>query len=284
MLELNQIYNGDVLNLYEKVPDNVIDLIITSPPYNLDIDYDTCIDDKSQEEYFEWCEKWISESYRTLKPDGRIAINVPNEVNMKNRGGRMFMISEYWQMMKKIGFKFYGIVDLEELSPHRPKNTAWGSWMSPSAPYIYNPKESVILAYKETYVKKIKGEPEWSYKDVEVTNEEGVVKKKRIYEDADKKEFMELVFGCWKYMADTKSLTKATFSLDIPLKAIKILSYKDELVLDPFSGSGTTCLAAKMSGRKYLGFELSSNYTEISKQRIENYTPEVKLNLTENTN
>ena len=94
------------------------------------------------------------------------------------------------------------------------------------------------------------------------------MKNKKIYSQEDKKEFMELVFGQWKYFADTKSLTKATFSLDIPIKAIKILSYKNDLVLDCFSGSGTTAMAAKKLGRNYIGFELSPNYTEISRRRL----------------
>mgnify|MGYP000893269280 CR=1 FL=1 len=70
-------------------------------------------------------------------------------------------------------FSLEGIVDLEEQSPHRSKTTAWGSWMSPSAPYIYNPKECVLLAYKKTHIKKIKGEPEWVGEVMDVEQEDG---------------------------------------------------------------------------------------------------------------
>jgi site-specific DNA-methyltransferase (adenine-specific) len=80
---------------------------------------------------------------------------------------------------------------------------------------------------------------------------------------------MELVFGQWNYFADTKSLTKATFSMDIPTKAIKILSYKNDIVLDPFAGSGTSLVAAEILGRRWLGIELSPNYMEIANTRIE---------------
>jgi DNA modification methylase len=90
-----------------------------------------------------------------------------------------------------------------------------------------------------------------------------------VYEEQDKKEFMELVFGQWNYFADTKSLTKATFSMDIPTKAIKILSYKNDIVLDPFAGSGTSLVAAEVLGRRWLGIELSPNYCEIAKTRVE---------------
>ena len=273
---MNKIYQGDCLDLFKELNDNSVDLYVTSPPYNVGINYDVHKDNEPMEDYFMWCKKWLSEVYRTLKEDGRIALNIPYEVNVRERGGRVFLVSEYWQMMKEIGFGFFGVVDLEEDSPHRSKTTAWGSWMSPSSPYIYNPKECVILAYKKDYKKKEKGISQWSYNEVEMENEEGVIKNKRVYSEKDKSEFMELVFGQWKYFNDTKSLTKATFSMDIPMKAIKILSYKNDLVVDCFSGSGTTALAAKKLDRNYIGFELSENYAKISQQRLIDYDNQKK--------
>jgi site-specific DNA-methyltransferase (adenine-specific) len=284
-METNKIYQGDCLELFKELNNNVVDLYVTSPPYNVGISYDVHKDDEPMEDYLAWCKKWLSEVYRTLKDDGRIALNIPYEINVRERGGRIFLVSEYWQMMKEIGFGFFGVVDLEEDSPHRSKTTAWGSWMSPSSPYIYNPKECVILAYKKDYKKKEKGISQWSYNEVEMENEEGVIKNKRVYSEKDKSEFMELVFGQWKYFNDTKSLTKATFSMDIPMKAIKILSYKNDLVVDCFSGSGTTALAAKKLDRNYIGFELSENYAKISQQRLIDYDNQKKqLVLFENEN
>lgn len=271
MLELNKIHNMDCIEGMKLLPEGSVDLVCCSPPYNVNISYDSHKDDMPMDEYFSWCKEWLKEIYRVLKDDGRIAINVPNEINAKERGGRVFMASEYWQMMKEIGFGFFGLVDLEELSPHRPKNSAWGSWMSASSPYVYNPKECIILAYKKEYKKIIKGQSEWDYTVVNTIDEKGHIKKKRIYKDDDKKDFMELVFGRWKYLSDTKTLTKATFSLDIPIKSIKILSYKNDLILDPFSGSGTTGLASKILGRNFIGFELSENYTNIGNNRIDEY-------------
>jgi len=90
-----------------------------------------------------------------------------------------------------------------------------------------------------------------------------------VYKDEDKKDFMNLVFGRWEYFADTKSLTKATFSMDIPMKAIKILTYKNDIILDPFMGSGTSAVAAEMLQRRWLGIELSPNYTDISRKRVQ---------------
>jgi site-specific DNA-methyltransferase (adenine-specific) len=206
----------------------------------------------SKEEYFIWVDKWLSECFRVLKNDGRIAINVPFEVNMKKQNengkgeGRVFISAEYWQHMMNIGFGFFGIVRLEELATQRVKFTAWGSYRSPSCPYCHNAEECVILAYKNNYKKEVKGET-----------------------DLTKEEFVEYVSGCWKYQAETRGLTMANFSLDIPIKAIKFFTYKGETVFDPFTGSGTTGVAAIKLGREFIGFEISPNYYKIAVDRIQ---------------
>jgi site-specific DNA-methyltransferase (adenine-specific) len=278
---INTIINGDCIQEMKKIPEGTVDLIVTSPPYGVNIDYDVHDDDMTPEEYFEFTKNWMTEAYRLLKDDGRIALNIPYEINRQAKGGRIFIVSEVWQIMKQIGYKFFGVVDLEEQSPHRSRTTAWGSWMSPSAPYIYNPKECVILAYKKHHIKKIKGEPEWVGEMVDVENE-GVIKQKKTYTEQQKREFIDLVFGQWNYFADTKSLTKATFSMDIPTKAIKILTYKNDVVLDPFAGSGTSLVAAEVLGRRWIGIELSPNYTKVANDRIAKFKAEqqqVKMEL-----
>lgn len=273
MIETNKIYNSDTIDfMSNNMEDTSIDLLVTSPPYGVGIDYDSWDDDKEFEEYMVFTKKWLTEAYRVLKDDGRVAINIPYEINRQKKGGRILFVSEVWQVMKEVGFNFFGIVDLEESSPHRSKTTAWGSWMSPSSPYIYNPKECVILAYKKLHKKQIKGTPQWKgeYQMVE-DKKTGGERKKLVYEEIDKKDFMSLVFGQWNYFADTKQLTKATFSMDIPYRAIKILSYKEDIVFDPFNGSGTTCLAAEMLGRKWIGVDISESYCEVARKRIKEH-------------
>ena len=271
MLETEKIINGDCIDEMSKFPENTIDLVVTSPPYNVGIDYDTHNDRMSMEEYWEFTKQWLTESFRVLKNDGRIAVNIPYEVNVQDRGGRILFMSEFWSVMKEVGYQFYGLVDLDEQSPHRSKTTAWGSWMSPSSPYIYNPKECVILAYKKDRIKKVKGVPQWIGEPMGVEQEDGTIKKKIVYQDEDKKEFMDLVYGQWAYFADTRQQTKATFSMDIPMKAIKILTYRDDIVLDPFCGSGTSMAAAEISGRKWIGIELSENYCKVSRERVQHF-------------
>jgi site-specific DNA-methyltransferase (adenine-specific) len=276
MIETGKIITGDCIEEMAKLPEGCIDLIVTSCPYGVSIKYDVHDDDVEFEEYKVFSKNWLSEAYKVLKDDGRIALNIPYEINRQSKGGRIFFVSEIYQIMKEIGFQFFGIVDLEEQSPHRSKTTAWGSWMSPSSPYIYNPKECVILAYKKHHIKKVKGEPQWTGVPTDIEQEDGTVKKKTVYLQEDKKEFMELVFGQWNYFADTKSLTKATFSLDIPSRAIKILTYKNDIILDPFMGSGTSAVAAEINDRRWLGIELSPNYAEIARKRIQAFVEQRK--------
>ena len=284
MVETGKIINGDCIEVMKTFPEGSIDLVVTSPPYNVNIAYDVHKDDLPMDEYYEWTKDWLKEAFRVLKDDGRIAVNVPNELNVQERGGRILFVAEFWMMMKEVGFKFSGLVDLTEDSPHRVRQTAWGSWMSASAPYVYNPKECIILAYKKTNKKLTKGESQWKGVPTDIEQPDGSIKNKMVYQDEDKKEFMNLVFGRWEYFADTRSLTKATFSMDIPSKAIKILTYKNDIVLDPFMGSGTSAFAAELLDRRWLGIELSPDYTEIARKRVQALIDErkqMKLELKE---
>ena len=265
---MNQIITGNCVEVMSNLPESSVDLVVTSPPYSVNISYDVYNDNTTLNEYLDFSRKWLTQAFRVLKEDGRICVNIPFEINLKERGGRVFIVSEIWNVMKEIGYNWFGLVDLEEDSPHRSKTTAWGSWMSPSQPYLYNPKECLIIAYKNQPKKISKGEPQWKGVPTQIEQEDGTFKTKVVYQEEDKKEFMELVFGQWKYLNDSRPMTKATFSMDIPTKAIKILSYKNDVILDPFAGSGTSLVAAEILGRQWIGIELSPNYCKVAETRV----------------
>ena len=103
---LNQVIVGNCVEVMSKLPENSIHLVVTSPPYSVNINYDTYDDNTTINQYLNFSEKWLSSAYRVLKDDGRICVNLPYEINLKERGGRIFIVSEIWNVMKKIGFTF----------------------------------------------------------------------------------------------------------------------------------------------------------------------------------
>ncbi len=245
-----KLFQGDCRDVMSSLDSGSIDLIVTSPPYNVGIQYDTWIDTLSYDAYRQFTKEWLTYAYRLLKDDGRIAINILYEANLKDRGGRVFFASDIWCIMHEIGYQWGGLMDLKEIKPHRVKYSAWGSWLSPSSPYLYNPKECVIIAYKNSWKKKPANSESKSYK-------------------IDKALFIKSVSGEWDYTANRKQLTKACFSEDIPFIAINMLSYPGDIVMDPFSGSGTTGVVASKTGRHFIGIELSEEYLKIMKGRLQ---------------
>jgi site-specific DNA-methyltransferase (adenine-specific) len=245
------ICNEDCITGMRKLPDASVDLVVTSPPYNVGIPYDCWNDNLPFKEYkiFTFC--WLNEIHRLLKPAGRIALNIPYQVKMPCENKIVLMPWLYWDLMQQIGFKFQAIIDLFEKHPHKSKLTAWGSWLSATAPYIYNPKECVLIAYKDIWKRD---------------------RSKSYFQNtrAHKKEFIELVSGQWKCRSGSNKPSPAAFSLDIPLKAQKILSYEGDIILDPFMGSGTTAIACKKLNRRFIGFEISEKYCRIATERIKN--------------
>lgn len=245
LVDVDTIYNMNCLDGLLRLEENSVDLVVTSPPYNIGIEYDSWDDKIALDTYWTFLYTVLSRCYSVLKPSGRIAINVLYEGNFKGNGGRVFVAGKVQQLMESAGFKHGGFVDLKEAKAHRVKYSSWGSWLKPSAPYIYCAKECVLIGYKGDWKKE--GDKSYAI---------------------DKDLFMECVQGEWIYRAETRSRTKACFSEDIPFKAISMLTFPNDVVLDPFMGSGTTAVAAIKLGRKYIGFEISPHYHKVAADRI----------------
>ena len=242
MLEVDKIYNMDCIAGMKMLDDDSVDLIVTSPPYNIGIDYDVWDDNHPWDAYYLWCELWLRQCYRVLKKDGgRICID--HYLSLGTSKYRTSPISTLYSIMEKIGFKHHSIAVWPDIT--LAKRTAWGSYMSASAPYINAPFEGILIDYKENWKKATKGTS-------------------TILKD----DFIKLTRGRWEIKTETKGLTKANFHVDLPTKAINLLTYEGDVVLDPFMGSGTTALAAKNTGRHYIGFEISEEYCRVAENRL----------------
>lgn len=247
-----QIRNNDCLKEMKNMQSNYIDLIVTSPPYNCNIPYRSYNDNLPWDEYLSWCNDWLSQCYRILKDDGRIAINVLVQMGIENNTVRVSPMKQFMNIMQKVGFHIMGTPLW--LDNHRVKYTAWGSWKSASSPYIYNPTEVIILAYKNVRKKINQGQNTIS-----------------------KEDFINGCSGIWNIRPDTNSLTKATYPVALPKLIIELLTYKNDLVLDPFNGSGSTGIACLLTDRNYIGIEIDQEYCRIANNRLNNFRIQEQL-------
>lgn len=236
-----KIINDDIFTTNE-IENSSIDLIVTSPPYNVDIQYNSHNDKISYSEYLEFSRKWLSRCFEWLKDDGRLCLNAPLDIN---KGGQQSVGADLTTIAKRIGFKYHSTIIWNEGNISR--RTAWGSWMSASAPYVIAPVELIIILYKGYWKKE----------------------NKRI-SDITKEEFIEWTNGLWTFTGESKKRVghPAPFPIELPKRCIKLFSYVGDVVLDPFMGSGTTLIASSLNKRKAIGIEIDKEYCELSKRRL----------------
>lgn len=264
MPPVDTIVNQDALTGLKSLPDSSIDLVMTSPPYNCGIAYDSWDDSRPWEEYLEWTREWLIQVKRVLKPDGRFAINHLVEMgvpaNGKKNGRRVSPQVELYRIITDLGMPIVAQPMWADLT--RSTLTSWGSWMSASAPYIYNPMEVILIGSRGEQWKKVRDK-----KDPGVNT-------------ISKEDFMKGVAGVWNITPETRGLTMANFPVALPRLCIELLTFQGDVVLDPFMGSGTTAVAALMTGRHYVGIEISSQYATIADQRIKHYLATGETTLT----
>lgn len=241
LIENLKIINDDVIST-KLVEKESIDLVVTSPPYNVDIAYNSHDDKLSYQEYLVFSRSWLERCFEWLKPDGRFCLNIPLD---KNKGGQQSVGADLTTICKEIGFHYHSTIIWNEGNISR--RTAWGSWLSASAPYVIAPVELIVVLYKEEWKKRDSGQSEIS-----------------------REEFMDWTNGLWTFSGESKKKIghPAPFPIELPKRCIKLFSYIGDTILDPFLGSGTSLLACNLLQRKGIGIEIDENYIEIAKNRL----------------
>jgi len=236
------LFQGDVLN-HSNFNEEFIDLIVTSPPYNVGIDYNSNDDELSYEQYLDFSYQWMKNCYDWSKTQARFCLNIPLD---KNKGGHRPVGADLTKIAQKAGWQYKTTIIWNEGNISR--RTAWGSWKSASAPVIIAPVELIVVFFKDEWKK---------------TNGSKI-------SDINGDEFKDWTQGVWKFNGESKKRIghPAPFPKELPHRCIKMFSYVEDLVFDPFAGSGTTLLVAEILKRKTVGLELDEKYCELAKNRI----------------
>lgn len=226
----------------DRIKEGVIDLIVTSPPYNVDIKYKSYDDKIPYDEYLNFTKEYLTKCYKLAKNDGRFCLNIPLD---KNKGGQQAVCADITKIAKDVGWKYHSTIIWNEGNISR--RTAWGSWLSARAPYVIAPVEVIVVLYKKRWRKMNSGKS-----------------------DITRKEFIDWTSGVWNFMGESKKRVghPSPFPVELPRRCIKLFTFVGDTVLDPFLGSGSTLIACAETGRKGVGVEIDKNYCELTKKRL----------------
>lgn len=229
----------------DELPENSVHLAVTSPPYNASKEYD---EDLNLEEYLVFLSRVWKEVHRVLAPGGRACINIAN----LGRKPYIPMHSFIIEQCLAAGFLMRGEIIWNKASS-ASASTAWGSWQSAANPVLRDVHEYILVFSKGTFSRRGKGRENTITKD----------------------EFLEWTKSVWTFPAVSarKVGHPAPFPYELPQRLIQLYTFKDDVVLDPFVGSGTTCVAAAEAGRKYIGYDINPEYIELARQRLRSTNP-----------
>jgi len=225
-----------------------VNLIVTSPPYGLGIDYGQAgyLDDQPYAQYLEWVRTWATTLLQVSAPDGRACINIPLDTN---KGGKRAIYADYLRLFQEVGWNYQTSIVWNEQNISR--RTAWGSWLSPSAPYVTAPVEMIAVFYKGA-----------EFRRPPTDGRRG---------DIERDEFLAWTLGTWTFAGANPRRVghPAPFPEELPRRLIKLYSYPGDLVLDPFCGSGTTLVAASRLRRRSLGVEINPVFCELATRNLQ---------------
>jgi site-specific DNA-methyltransferase (adenine-specific) len=240
-----KLLNANTLNR-SIIAKESVDLTVTSPPYNLGKKYTGKASDDSVEydDYLDFTERWLANCFYWTKSTGRLCVNVSLD---KNKDGKQPVASDVTHLAKKVGWNYHATIIWNEGNISR--RTAWGSWMSASAPHVIAPVETIIVLYKDRWKRDRQGA-----------------------NDISRDEFMEWVLGIWSFSGESARRIghEAPFPRELPKRCIKLFSFVGDTVLDPFVGSGTTLIETKENDRAGIGVEKELRYCNLTMQRLQN--------------
>ena len=252
---LNSIIKGDCLEVLKKIPDNSVDMTFADPPFNLKKKYNHYEDSKEKQDYLDWCNEWMSEMVRITKPTGAIFVhNIPR------------WLTHFSEHLNKIAFFRH-----------------WIAWDAAGAPMG---KTLLPNHYGILYYTKSKSYKEFKFYDVRVPHPRCRLCKELLKDYGGKKDqahdFGPLISDVWSdihRIRHKKRRDEHPCQLPVPLleRLILMTTDVDDIIFDPFIGTGTTAVAAKKLGRKYIGIEIDSEYVEISKKNVD-MAKETKIN------
>ena len=240
---LNKLYCKSSENM-DEIPDDSIHLMVTSPPYNVGKEYDN---DLTLDEYLELLTAVFAQTYKKLVTGGRACINIAN-IGRKPYIPLHAMVIE---IMLDLGFLMRGEI-IWDKSASAGGSCAWGSWMSASNPVLRDYHEYILVFSKESYSKN---------------------KSQERKDTIERDEFIQWTKSIWTFPAvNAKKIGHpAPFPIELPHRLINLYSYEGDVVLDPFCGSGTTCIAALQNNRNYIAYDINEEYVKLSQKRIDNH-------------
>jgi len=244
----NKVITGDVIETMEKLPKESVHLVITSPPYNVGKDYDNHNDKMEYKEYLKWLEEVWIQVKRVLVPGGRFCLNIAPT------GIKDFVPihHDFANQLRKLGMKFR--TEIIWYKQTMLKRTAWGSWQSPSNPHII---------------------PSWEYILIFTKNGDSLEGNKQDI-DISAEEFKKFSDGFWKIKPERKrNGHPAPFPEELIYQLVKYYSYKGNVVLDMFGGTGTVAVVSQKTGRKFIHIDISKEYNNTAKERLRKASEEL---------
>lgn len=242
-----RLFRGDCTLLGHALAPESVDLVVTSPPYGLGIDYGRTAyaDDQPYQDYLGWVRTWAAELLTASRHGGRACVNIPLD---SNKGGKRAVYADYLRIFQEVGWSYQTTIVWNEQNISR--RTAWGSWLSPSAPFVTAPVEMIAVFYKGVFRRPPSG------------GRRG---------DITRDEFLAWTLGVWTFPGANPNRVghPAPFPEELPRRLIKLYSYPDDVVLDPFLGSGTTAVAAARLGRQAVGVEINPTFSDLAARNLE---------------